>query len=156
MGRIEMTYERVRRLFNYDPATGKMTRRMTTSSRAIVGMEVGCRNTLGYLVVNVDRKLYYVHRLIWLWMTGSWPEADIDHIDRKKSNNKWDNLRDVSRSANLHNRDIVSGVYWAARDAVWVATISHQGVRKHIGQHADRNVAEAMYAKAKQEYLPTT
>jgi hypothetical protein len=87
-------------------------------------------------------------------MTGEWPEADVDHINRKPSDNRWNNLRDVSRSDNLHNREVTSGVYWAARDSVWVATISWQGVKQHIGQHADRAVAEAMYAKAKQEYLP--
>lgn len=155
MVRPEMTAERVRKLFNYDPSTGKLTRRMTTSSRAMVGMEVGCRNAAGYLVVNVDGKLHYVHRLAWLWMTGEWPQADIDHINRKKADNRWENLRDAARSDNLHNRPVSSGVYWADRDKVWVATISWQGVKQHIGQHKDRNVAEAMYAKVKQEYLPT-
>jgi hypothetical protein len=87
-------------------------------------------------------------------MTGDWPVEDIDHINRLASDNRWENLRQVTRSVNLHNKQIDSGCYWAARDKVWVASIQVRGVKRHIGQHKDRLIAEAMYAKAKQEYLP--
>lgn len=141
-------------MFDYNPATGQLVRRYTTSSRAQRGDLVGCKNALGYLVVRIGPKLYLCHRIIWLWMTGDWPAADVDHINRDRRDNRWDNLRDVTRSVNLHNKQIDSGCYWAARDAVWVAAIQVAGVKTHIGQHKDRDVAEAMYAKAKQEYLP--
>lgn len=154
MGSVEITYDEVRRLFDYDPATGKLTRKVTTSSRAQKGYVVGCKNSSGYLVVRIGKTLYYVHRLIWLWMTGSWPAMSIDHINRNASDNRWENLRDVIYSDNAHNRAVDSGVYWSHRDEVWVATISYQGARKHIGQHKDRETAERMYADYKKRYIP--
>lgn len=87
-------------------------------------------------------------------MTGEWPEEDIDHVDRNRANNVWENLRAVSRSANLHNKESSSGVYWAARDKVWVASIQVRGFKYHIGQHKQREVAEAMYAKEKERHTP--
>jgi len=154
MGRSKITYDEVRKLFDYTPETGKLVRKLTTSSRAICGQEVGCRNTSGYLVVRIGPTLYYVHRLIWLWMTGDWPAESIDHINRNPADNRWENLRDVSCSDNCHNREVTSGVYWAHRDKVWVASISYQGVKTHIGQHKDRAVAERMYADHKKRYIP--
>lgn len=154
MGKPEMTYELCRKLFTYDPATGRMARNYTTSSRAIKGQLVGCKNAHGYLVVRVGDTLYYVHRLAWLWMTGEWPSHTIDHINRDPSDNRWENLRDVTHSDNHHNRHGVSGVYWAARDKVWVASIAYMGVKTHIGQHKDRAIAEKMYADHKQRFLP--
>lgn len=154
MGKPKVTYEDVRALFDYDPETGVVTRRQTTSSRARRGMIVGCKNTQGYLVVNIDRTVYYLHRIIWLWMTGEWPEYSIDHINRKQDDNRWSNLRSVSYSVNCHNRSVASGVYWANRDNVWVATITLDGKKKHIGQHKDRTVAEAMYVAEKNKHRP--
>ena len=154
MGSVEITYDEVRRLFDYDPETGKLTRKVTTSSRAQRGYTVGCKNTQGYLVVRIGKTLYYVHRLIWLWMTGSWPAMSIDHINRVASDNRWENLRDVSYSDNAHNRHVDSGVYWSHRDKVWIATISNQGTKQHIGQHKDREAAERMYTEHKKRYTP--
>lgn len=153
MAGAKITYAEVRTLFNYDPETGKLTRRLTTSSRARAGAIVGCKNTAGYLVVRVGPTLHYVHRIIWLWMTGEWPVNVIDHIDRAPDNNKWDNLRDVSHSDNVMNKP-ASGVWWAARDKCWVASITYNGVKTYIGEHKDRAVAEAMYADHKKRFLP--
>lgn len=154
MGNPKITYATVRALFDYDPETGVVTRRQTTSSRARKGMAVGCKNTHGYLVVNVDRTVHYLHRLIWLWMTGELPEHTIDHVNRDPADNRWENLRHVTCSTNCHNRSIASGVYWAARDKVWVATITINGIKKHIGQHKIRAVAEAMYVREKDKHRP--
>lgn len=154
MGSVEITYDEVRKLFDYDPETGKMIRKITTSSRAQRGYTAGCKNASGYLVVRIGKTLYYVHRLIWLWMTGTWPVMSIDHINRNPSDNRWENLRDVSYSDNAHNKEPASGVYWAPRDKVWVATLQYQGVKTHIGQHKDRTTAERMYAEHKKRYVP--
>jgi hypothetical protein len=45
-----------------------------------------------------------VHRIVWAMHHGKWPEHTIDHIDRNKSNNRIENLRDVTMSENLMNR----------------------------------------------------
>jgi hypothetical protein len=44
------------------------------------------------------------HRIIWMLHHGRWPEHTIDHIDRDRTNNHVENLRDVTMSVNLLNR----------------------------------------------------
>jgi hypothetical protein len=149
-----MTQELVQKLFSYDPATGVMRRLMTVSSRAMRGQRVGCENEAGYLVVRFDGKLHYVHRLIWLHVHGYWPLDTIDHINGNRRDNRLSNLRHVTHSVNSHNTEIASGVYWAHRDRVWIASIQVNGVKKHLGQHKNRAVAELIYRIAKQKQLP--
>jgi hypothetical protein len=149
-----MTQETVQMLFDYNPETGVMRRKISVSSRAQRGYVVGCETTAGYLVVRYDGKLHYVHRLIWLHVYGAWPVSEIDHIDGNRRNNKLDNLREVTRSQNLHNKDMSGGVYWSQRDKVWVATIQVAGIRKHIGQSKVKKVAELLYRAEKLKHLP--
>ena len=141
-------------LFDYNPETGVMRRKVSVSSRAQRGYAVGCENTAGYLVVRYSGKLQYVHRLVWLHVYGVWPVAEIDHIDGNRRNNKLCNLREVTRSQNLHNKEVSSGVYWSHRDKVWVATIQVAGVKKYLGQSKVKKVAELLYRVEKLKQLP--
>ena len=40
---------------------------------------------------------------MFLWVTGEWPEAEIDHKNRDKSDNRWANLREARRPENIAN-----------------------------------------------------
>lgn len=97
-----ITAEELRELFHYDEHTGIVTRKKPVN-RMRKGDLVGTDNGRGYLVVSVRNRLYYLHRIIWVIMTGEWPTKDVDHRNRRKNDNRWCNLRDVSRSVNLHN-----------------------------------------------------
>jgi hypothetical protein len=102
----DLTAEYVRAILAYDPATGELTWRETKSGRSN-GKQVGsvqpCHN--GHRrVLTIDHKMYRAHRIIWLWMTGKWPKYDVDHEDRNALNNRWKNLRDVTRTVNNRNR----------------------------------------------------
>jgi hypothetical protein len=83
-------------IFKYDPYTGQLTRHD--------GSPAGHLTANGYLAVSYYNKHVYVHRLIWLMVTGEYPKADIDHINRIRTDNRWVNLRDVTRSENLLNK----------------------------------------------------
>ena len=83
-------------MFDYKPLTGELVRRKT--GRLING----ATDAKGYKRALVNGRLTYNHRIIWAWVTGAWP-AEVDHIDRNKSNNSWGNLRCVTRSQNMHN-----------------------------------------------------
>lgn len=48
------------------------------------------------------------HRVIWLWVNGSLPEGQIDHINGNRTDNRIKNLRDVSSKENSRNLSISS------------------------------------------------
>lgn len=93
----------------YEPETGKWFWRKQTSSRSLVGKETGnvsanSRTGIERKYVRFNGKLHLASRLAWFYMTGEWPKHTIDHIDRNSLNDRWDNLRDVTYSAQNFNR----------------------------------------------------
>lgn len=88
-------------LFRYE--NGKLYNRITRNSRAVIGAEVGSDNGKQQLQVQISKKQYYVHRIIWAMHNDRWPENQIDHIDRNKINNKIENLRDITSKENNRN-----------------------------------------------------
>lgn len=64
-----------------------------------------CDNGLGYKVIrlydlNNERKMWYVHRLVYTVFMGE-IKNEINHKDHNKSNNKLENLEDISRKENI-------------------------------------------------------
>ena len=47
---------------------------------------------------------FYLHRVIWKWVTGRDPEHTIDHINRNVRDNRFTNLRDATHLEQTHNR----------------------------------------------------
>lgn len=64
-------------------------------------------NNCGYeFICYAAHSIVYVHKLVYETFKGEIPEGlEIDHIDRNKLNNNPDNLRVVTRSENMKNRD---------------------------------------------------
>lgn len=99
-------YELIRKLFHYDEQTGVFKRigRLKSNGEISKCDFVGkATSTHGYLQYTVKDKTYDVHRLIFLYVYGKFPDCDIDHIDGNRLNNKLSNLRAVSRTENLRN-----------------------------------------------------
>jgi HNH endonuclease len=96
-------------------------------------------------------------RLAWFFMTGRWPK-EVDHIDRDRSNDKWSNLREVTRTENNLNAglraDNVStkrGVSWVAGRKMWLArlTISKRIVLSREFHSLDEAIAARKDAEIK-------
>ncbi len=69
------------------------------------GQEVGsATGTTGYRVVMIDGYIWGIHRLVFFWHHGWWPEL-VDHIDRTRTNNRIENLRASNKSLNALNSD---------------------------------------------------
>jgi hypothetical protein len=49
-----------------------------------------------YRAIRVDGGLYLEHRVIWLLVTGVWPEGVIAHVNGDGHDNRWNNLRHVA------------------------------------------------------------
>lgn len=110
MGRIEAS--EVPRFVKYDPETGAFTRAIELrcgKNNAVVRYRAGdpARGSVGnhrYLQIGVLGRLYLAHRLAFAYMTGRWPAEDIDHINGIRTDNRWANLREASRSINAQNK----------------------------------------------------
>lgn len=99
-----ITYWRLKEVLHYNPETGIFIWLKTLSNRTKVGYNAGTHKNNGYMRIDIDGYFYYAHRLAFLYMTGEWPKNEIDHIDNIRDNNKWENLREVTRSQNNKNR----------------------------------------------------
>ena len=92
---------------NYDPDTGVFTWKNPTNRRIKVGDVAGHKKPDGRLTIRIDGSLFYANRIAWKMMTGSDPTEgmEIDHINRNRADDRWENLRMVTPSVNTSNRD---------------------------------------------------
>lgn len=151
-----ITQAELKEFVHYDPITGVFTlakhRHGTTRK---VGDVLGSLTKAGYLETCIKQKRYYLHRLASLYMTGKFPQNNIDHKNRNKLDNSWDNLRCVTQQENMEN-DILPrkhgslgyrGVY-RYKDR-FRAKITHKGKQIHLGEFYSIEEASQAYLKAK-------
>jgi hypothetical protein len=100
------------------------------------------------------------HRVAWLFIHGEWPDHEVDHMDRNRSNNAAGNLRKASRSENGGNKTIhrnntsgKKGVSWHKRLGKWAAYIRVDDQLKHLGYFEDIDDAAAAYRAAAVEFF---
>lgn len=152
-----ISHAELRARVHYEPETGKFTWLINHSSKAKTGQELGSWDLYGYKTVRIYKRSYKLHRLAWFYMTGEWPKGDIDHINGVRSDNRWTNLRDVSRKSNLENtlrngshkvHDLPRGVSHS-NGGKFSAKISHNNKPIHLGTYWTPEEAGAAYMAAK-------
>jgi hypothetical protein len=153
--RTDLTAEFVRDVFNYNSITGKLTWKIRLSNKCMIGSEVGHIDKDGYRVVGIQRRRYYVQRIIWLWVTGEWPEREIDHEDMNRANNIWTNLRVATTSQNQynclahkHNTSGFKGVSYNKNAGRYEARIRLVGRLIHLGLFDTAEDAAVAYVEA--------
>jgi hypothetical protein len=145
-----------RERLSYDPVTGAFKHLMG----GLAGQNAGSPNNRGYIHIMLSGKLYKAHRLAWLMMMGDWPQGDIDHINMDRGDNRWINLRDVSRSQNrantpapANNSSGYKGVHWKTLNRKWCAQIKVRGKKIYLGLFDNPEDAHARYAAAVKEHF---
>lgn len=153
----QLTQSELKRLLIYDEQSGTLIRRITTSSRAIAGKRAGSMSgRIGHRYINIKRKMYLEHRLVWLYVTGEWPTRGIDHVNGDPADNRFENLRNVSQSENMRNKATYSnnstgvvGVVWSKRAKKWMAQIYVNRKNHYLGVYGD--LFEAICARKSAE-----
>jgi len=148
-----MNIDRLKELLIYDPDTGIFTRRVSVSNRQ--AGEVAGYISNGYVIIAIDGRNHYAHRLAWAYMTGEWPTIDIDHWDRDKSNNRFKNLRHAGSSMN-HGNSVMpitntSGVKGVCPSGSLTKPWKAQIQRRYLGSFATVEEAKACYDEAARE-----
>lgn len=154
-----LTADRLREELSYDAETGLFTRLKTEFGKR-AGQLAGTRTSHGYVQIKVAGYLTYAHRLAWLYVYGTLPSGEVDHINGDRSDNRLCNLRDVTTQTNAENRRSPGrnnksgflGVSWDAQRGKWKAGIVINGRWKHIGFDEDPAVAHEMYVSAKRQH----
>lgn len=149
------------RVLEYSPETGIFIWKEKISQKVLVGNAAGTTNAiLGYVIIALYGKQYYAHRLAYFYMTGKWPQNQIDHINGTRSDNKWLNLRAATSSQNKMNRGPLStnkigikGVYQDKNSGKFIASISLNGKSKYLGSFAKPTAARAAYNEAAKRFF---
>jgi hypothetical protein len=118
--------DKLKQTYSYDPESGFIFMR---------GEQVGWTNKNGYTYISTPfGKKVLAHRLAWLLYYGSWPDNDVDHINRDRSDNRIVNLRELNRSQNLLNMDtpLLKGIYWDKQRSKWYSRTGRNGPMKRF------------------------
>lgn len=101
---MKLTGQEIKSKFTYNPDTGIVYKD---------GIETGSCFGHGYIYVRFGRdNKWLAHRLAWFLHYGQWPEGNLDHINRDKTDNRITNLRVVTQTENLLNHgNTLSGIY---------------------------------------------
>jgi hypothetical protein len=126
-----------------------------------VNKSIGSNHSRGYLVVGVERKMLFAHRLMYADFHGPIaPWMEIDHIDGNKKNNAIGNLRWVTRRQNmqnqkkapLHNKSSgMLGVSLCKKSNRWYAQIMDNQKHTRIGVFDSKEDAHRAYLEVKRK-----
>jgi hypothetical protein len=131
----------LKKTYSYDPESGLLF---------MGDKKVGWVNKNGYTYISTPfGKKVLAHRLAWLLYYGDWPKHDVDHVNRDRSDNRINNLRQLNRSQNLLNMDtpLLKGIYWDKSRKSWKSRTGRNGALKRF-----KTFCEA-YKYRKEQYL---
>lgn len=159
-----ISQEHIRNILSYNSDTGIFYRKKTSNNgRYKSGTIIGHKNIHGYMVIKILGKLRYAHRLAWLYIHGSFPSGQIDHINGVRNDNRIINLRVVNNLENhknqkkySNNSSGITGVYWYERYRKWAAQITINGKVKYLGrfEEVDDAISARKAAEIENAYHP--
>lgn len=157
-----LDYKDVAEAFTYDREAGVLYWKERTDNtfrcKYVAGSSEGTKD--GYSYVMFMGKVHPTHRIIMLLCYGHIPDnAEIDHINHVRDDNRLVNLRFVTKSGNRRNQSVssksttgVTGVYFNKRLQKYAVQIKVDGVVHYLGLHDTLEEAAAARAEANVEF----
>jgi hypothetical protein len=155
MKHSKLTTDLLKRVLDYDPATGFFAWKVALSKRVRVGERAGAIGSNGRRYLAVLGEKHLAHRLAWFYQTGSWPTGNIVPKNGHYDDVSFENLSEetvaetaqkgVIRSSNTSG---YKGVSWSTGKGKWVATLTHDHKRHHLGYFDTSQDASAAYERA--------
>lgn len=144
--------------FHYNPSTGDITLKKH-GRRNKAGATPGYIWKEKYRYISFQSWRVSAHRLAWIIMTGENPEKEIDHINGNGLDNRWCNLRLVTRSENTRNAKLhvknktgVPGVNFTEHEALYRVSVGVNGQCLRLGSTKDFFEAVCMRKSAEIKY----
>jgi hypothetical protein len=157
--RNELTQDQLKSVIDYDPVTGVFTWKVDVATTVPAGSEAGYVDAWGYRQIRIGNVLYQSHRLAFLYMMGRFPEMDVDHINRNSSDNRWENLRECTRTVNLLNRAPLGeyrGITMVTSygKPCWRVQFSNSGKKGYYGTYPTKEEAARRFNEVVLELRP--
>ena len=113
-------------------------------------------NTGGYFHIRIDNKIINLHRII-AYCFGKLNQIEliddtnyVDHRNGIKTDNRVENLRQVTNQQNQWNQLNVKGYYFHKRDKKWSSNIVVNGKQLFLGHYNTEEEARNAYLRAKE------
>ncbi|WP_320728213.1 HNH endonuclease [Enterobacter ludwigii] len=156
---MDLSRERLMELLSYSPVTGRFTW-IKSGPGVTVGKVAGnSSGNKGYVRIKIDGHLYLAHRLAWLYVYGSWPKEEIDHVNLIRDDNRISNLREASRAQNSRNKHLRKdnssgdkGVYWHKGSHKWQVSSGLNGNLFYLGLYDDKELACLVASEFRSKY----
>lgn len=149
---------RLQEVLSYEPSSGVFTWKLCLSNKAPVGSVAGALNGDGAIRVTVDGHRYLAHRLAWKYVFGVDPRTEIDHINRVRTDNRIENLREATHTQNLFNAGkrrrpgcdmtLPKGCSWDRKAKRYEAYVTISNKKRHLGYFISAEEAGEAYNRA--------
>jgi hypothetical protein len=126
---------------------GKLFWKKKVASKVVVGQEAGSTRADGYKLIQVNKRRYLVHQVIFA-LKHKYFAKELDHINGNPFDNRVENLRAVNRHENNYNRRTpshntsgIKGVFMQKRGKTWSARLTTKSKLFRVGGFATKELA---------------
>jgi hypothetical protein len=135
---------------------GVLIRRKKVSQNTKAGDKAGTLSKDGYIRVFIQGKSYLAHQIVFMMING-YKANEIDHINGVKTDNRPENLREVTRSQNRLNtasraKTGIKNVFLHSKGTGYEVSMTVNGIKKYFGLFRDLELAELVAYKAREKF----